>query len=84
MLFCCLPIFFQNQFFQTNYFRNIINVSNSLDPDQACRFVRPDLGPNCLKRLSAEDTGRQRVKMDTVSTEVEKDKSHCHKLREIS
>ena len=37
-------------------------MSNSLDPDQARRFVEPDLGPNCLPRLSADDTGRQRVK----------------------
>ena len=36
-------------------------MSNSLDPDQARRFVGPDLGPNCLSRLSADDTGRQRV-----------------------
>ena len=37
-------------------------MSNSLDPDQARRFVGPDLGSNCLSRLSADDTGRQRVK----------------------
>ena len=36
-------------------------MSNSLDPDQARRFVGPDLGPNCLPRLSADNTGRQRV-----------------------
>ena len=30
----------------------------SLDTDQARRFVGPDLGPNCLERLSKEDTGR--------------------------
>ena len=35
-------------------------MSNSLDPDQAQHFVGPDLGPNCLQRLSADDT-RQRV-----------------------
>ena len=29
-------------------------MSNSLDPDQARHFVRPDLGPNCLQRLSAD------------------------------
>ena len=29
-------------------------VSNSLDPDQDQRFVGPDLGPNCLQRLSAD------------------------------
>ena len=38
-------------------------MSNSLDPDQARRIVGPDLGPNCLPRLSADDTGRQRVKV---------------------
>ena len=37
-------------------------MSNSFDPDQAQRNVGPDLGPNCLPRLSADDTGRQRVK----------------------
>ena len=37
-------------------------MSNSLDPDQARQLVGPDLGPNCLPRLSADDTGRQRVK----------------------
>ena len=33
-------------------FFNTIRVSNSLDPDQARHFVGPDLGPNCLQRLS--------------------------------
>ena len=41
-------------------------MSNSLDPDQVRRFVGPDLGPNCLQRLSADDTSRQRVK-ETVT-----------------
>ena len=36
-------------------------MSNSLDPDQARQFVGPDLGPKCFPRLSADDTGRQRV-----------------------
>ena len=44
------------------YFRNTITVSNSLDPDQDRRSVGPDLGPNCLQKLSADDTSRQRVK----------------------
>ena len=30
-------------------------MSNSLDPDQVGCFVRPDLGPNCLQRFTAED-----------------------------
>ena len=36
-------------------------MSNSLDRDQARRFVGPDLGHNCLPRLSADNTGRQRI-----------------------
>ena len=36
-------------------FFNTIRVSNSLDPDQARRYVGPDLGPNCLQRLSADN-----------------------------
>ena len=47
--------FFQNLFFQKNSFRNTSKVSNSLDPDQARHFVGYDLGPDCLKRLSADD-----------------------------
>ena len=31
-----------------------------MDPDQARCFVGPDLGPNCLQRLSADNTSRQR------------------------
>ena len=41
--------------FSKNSFRNIIRVSNSLDPDQARHFVRPNLGPNCLQKLSADN-----------------------------
>ena len=29
-------------------------MSNSLDPDQYQHFVGPDLGPNCLQRVSAD------------------------------
>ena len=36
-------------------FFNTIWVSNSLDPDQAGHFVGPDLVPNCLQRLSADN-----------------------------
>ena len=34
--------------------------SASLEPDQARHFVWPDLSPNCLQRLSSDNTGRQR------------------------
>ena len=54
--------FFFFSFFKLSFskksFRNTIRVSNSLDPDQARHFVGPDLGPNCLQRLSAEDKSR--------------------------
>ena len=54
MNFCCMLNFSKS-------FRNTIRVSNSLDPDQARHFVGPDLGPNYLHRLSADDTSRLRV-----------------------
>ena len=54
--------FFSKSTFLKNSSRNTIWVSNRLDPDQARHFVRTDLGPNCLQRLSADDTRRQRVK----------------------
>ena len=36
-------------------------MSNSLDPDQARCVVGPDMSPNCLQRLSADNTSCQRV-----------------------
>ena len=54
MLFRPLLIFSKSTF-SKNSFRNTITVSNSLDPDQDRRSVGPDLGPNCLQRLSADD-----------------------------
>ena len=35
---------------------NSISLSDGLDPDQARQYVGPDLDPNCLQRLSADDT----------------------------
>ena len=46
---CCQLTFFKIPF------RNTIRVSNGLDPDQDRHSVGPDLGPNCLQRLSADD-----------------------------
>ena len=40
--------------FSKNSFTNAIRVSNSLDPEQDRHSGGPDLGPNCLQRLSAE------------------------------
>ena len=53
--------FFKINFFE-KLFQEYIRVSNSLDPDQARRFVGPALGPNCLQTLPADDTGWQRIK----------------------
>ena len=52
--------------FLVNIFKKIFQeyhpvLSNSLDPDHALHFVRSYLGPDSLQRLSANDTGRQRV-----------------------
>ena len=55
MLFCRLRTFLKINFFSK------IRVSNSLDLDQDQHSVGPDLDSNCLQRLSADDTGRQRV-----------------------
>ena len=62
--YCCF--FFPSHFIIESYFTlwmlnffNTIQVSKSLDPDQARHFVRPDLGPNCLQRLSADITGKE-------------------------
>ena len=41
-------------------------MSNSLAPDQARLNVWPDLGPNCLQRLSADGTSQHRVKVGVV------------------
>ena len=51
-------------FSKLTFSKKIINtfiVSNSLDLDQAGRLVGPGLGPNCLRMLLADDTGRHSV-----------------------
>ena len=54
LAFCRLLIFSKFHFFE-KFFQVFIRVSNSVDPDQARQNVGPDLGPNCLQRLSADD-----------------------------
>ena len=68
-------------FFSKSRFSNSsFSMSSNLNPDKAWHFVRPDLGPNCLQRLSAqvgkETTAKQkfakkllpRVKKSTVTS----------------
>ena len=63
-MFLSSAVFFQNLFFKKKEkpLRNIIRMSNGLGPDQARQNVGPDLVPNHLQKLSADDTSRQRVK----------------------
>ena len=53
--------FFSKSTFLKNSFGNTIKVSTSVDPDQTVHFDEPDLGPNCLQRLSADDTTCSKV-----------------------
>ena len=48
-------LFSSDEFFQNYLFQNNIRVSNDLNPDQDRLSVSPDLGPNCLQRLSTDD-----------------------------
>ena len=61
--FACVCFFFVVCGFFFFFFKNDLSgipsrVSNSLDPAQAQHIVRPDLGPNCLQRLSADNKSR--------------------------
>ena len=55
MFICHLLIFFSKSTVLKNSFRSIIRVSNGLDPDQDRCSVGPDLNPNCLQRLTADN-----------------------------
>ena len=48
-------------------------VSNSFDKDS----VGPYLGPNCLQKLSADDTRRQRAISRGLSVMTKDQLSHC-------
>ena len=66
--FCRLLTFFKITFSKTS-FKNTIRVSNGLDPDQDRNFVGPNLGTNCLQRLSADKkvaASKERVKMSIL------------------
>ena len=53
MISCCLLIFFQTNFYK----KNLTAIPSGCQKDwiqiRARHFVWPDLGPNCLQRLSA-------------------------------
>ena len=47
--------------FLKNSFRNIISVTNSLEPVQTLYYVRPDLGPNCLQKTDDKVTTSKEI-----------------------
>ena len=49
-------------------------MPNSLNPDQARRNVGPDLSPNCLQRLSADDNSSEELAVCNIKGRKE-DKS---------
>ena len=51
--------FFRNQLFE-KFFQEYRQSVNSFDSDQTLCFVGPNLVPNCLQKLSADDKSRQR------------------------
>ena len=58
MLFLSSVDFFQKCTFSKQILSQTlssIRESNYLDPDQDQHIVSPDLGPNCLQRLSTDD-----------------------------
>ena len=60
-MLCCLLTFFKTNIFKYSFRNTTIRVSNSLDPDKDRRYVGPDLGPNCLQRLLADNKSKERV-----------------------
>ena len=73
--FSNIALFISSHFIIVSYFTlwildffNTIRLSKSLDPDQARHFVGPDLGPNCLQRLSADIAGKELNTKQLVDT----------------
>ena len=52
-------------FSKLTYSKNSFRMSDSFDPDQDQCLVGPDLGPNCLQKLSVT-TSRERDKRSTI------------------
>ena len=67
--FCCPQLIFElfKMDFFKKFFSGTLPESNSLDPDQDSRSVGPDLGPNYLQTLSADDKS-YRASKERVNT----------------
>ena len=55
MLLLSSADFFKLNFLKKKSFRNTIRVSIGLNPDYDRRSVGPDLGSNCVQRLSTDN-----------------------------
>ena len=53
-------VLFSSKKFSQEYLQRVKQFGSRI-PDQVRHFVGPDLDPNCLQRLSAEDTSKQRI-----------------------
>ena len=52
-------------------------MSNSLNPYQDRRFLGPDLGPNCLQSLSADDYSSGCLARNELIQNRREDESQC-------
>ena len=70
------PLLHAGKFYMT--FCRLPNFSktSNLKPDQIQCFVGPDLGPNCLQKLSADSTDRQRIDIASNTPDIGPDKDH--------
>ena len=59
MFLSSADVFFSISTFLENFFQKYHQNVNSLDPDKTQRVAEPDLGTNCLQRLSVNDNSRQ-------------------------
>ena len=73
LLSLSVDFFFSKLNFSKNSFRNTTRVSNCLDPYQDQQNVGPDLGPNCLQRLSADD---KNLPLERKVVQINKKKLH--------
>ena len=65
-LFLLSADFIEKSTFSKNSFRNTISVTK-FGSRSGPTFFWPDLGPNCLQRLSADDIIRQGVKPNELA-----------------
>ena len=75
MNFGCLLTFKKKKKKNQNILSGTLLVSKGLDPDQALRSVGPDLGPNCLQRLSADE--KVTISKDRVNSFLPQQCLHC-------